>query len=118
MRFPDVPHHSLPLSYFVPQLRELREVSWTEYCNSIANALEAEIKRMKNRKPKPVKQWKPLTDTKKVIHLMKQGLSNDAIAQRTDVKVKTSTANLRQIRRRTIAAGLLPPAKPGQRDTP
>jgi hypothetical protein len=60
--------------------------------------------------------WKPTAATQHVIKLMAQGLSNDAIAEREDVKVKTTSANIRQIRKRAIDAGRLPPAKRGQRD--
>jgi DNA-binding NarL/FixJ family response regulator len=56
------------------------------------------------------KEWKPTKATQTVIKLMKQGLSNDTIAERQDVKAETSKDNLRTIRRRARKAGLLPPA--------
>jgi len=63
------------------------------------------------------KEWKPTKATRHVIDLMKQGLSNDTIAERKDVKVKTSAENLRQIRARATHSGLLQPPERGQRDT-
>jgi hypothetical protein len=60
--------------------------------------------------------WKPSKATQKVIKLMEQGLSNDTIAERSDVKAKTTAANLRQIRTRATKAGLLSTVKRGKRD--
>jgi len=68
------------------------------------------------KKAKP--PWKPNKATLKVIELMKQGLSNDAIAARRDVKVSTAATNLRQIRHRAIESGYLPREATENRDAP
>jgi hypothetical protein len=47
---------------------------------------------------------------------MEQGLSNDAIVERMDVKVTATAENLRTIRSRAIKFGLLSSSKRGQRD--
>jgi DNA-binding CsgD family transcriptional regulator len=49
---------------------------------------------------------------------MKQGLSDDAIAERQDVKVETSAANLRKIRQRARDNGYLPRREAEKRDVP
>ena len=61
------------------------------------------------------KAWNPTKPTQKVIAVMNQGLSNEAIAERADVTVARSAANLRQIRSRAIAAK--PPTGGGTRAT-
>jgi DNA-binding NarL/FixJ family response regulator len=69
----------------------------------------------KTVEPKP---WKPTKRTLRVIELMKQGLSDDAIAERQDVKVETSAANLRKIRQRARDNGYLPRREAEKRDVP
>jgi len=53
------------------------------------------------------KPWKPTQAVKHVVELMRQGLTNDAISNRADVKCSKSAANLRQIRKKAKAEGLL-----------
>ena len=60
---------------------------------------------------RPPKPWNPTKATRKVIKLMNEGLSNEALQQRTDLKVKNTAENIRQIRHRAIENGLLPPDK-------
>ncbi len=66
---------------------------------------------------KKAKSWKPTKATKKVIALMNQGLSNNAIVERADVTVTKSAANLDAIRSRARKAGLLNTPKPEKPDT-
>ncbi len=67
--------------------------------------------------PTKKKSWHPSKHTLHVIRLMKQGLSNDAILERADVKVKKSARNIRQIRSRAQRFKLLKPSENGKRDT-
>lgn len=70
------------------------------------------------RKPREPKLWRPTENVMRVITLVNQGWSNEAIADKVDVKAATTAANLRKIRSRASKAGLLPWPKPGQRDAP
>jgi hypothetical protein len=79
---------------------------------------DAVIARDKAPTGKPQKPWKPEKETRHVIKLMKQGLSNDEIAEQKDVKVSKSAVNLRKIRERARDNGYLPPLEDDKRDTP
>jgi hypothetical protein len=49
---------------------------------------------------------------------MQQGLSDDEIAERQEVKVETSAENLRKIRQRARDNGYLPRPETEKRDAP
>lgn len=74
---------------------------------TVGNGLVSNAKATPVTEPK--KPWKPSKDTKRVIDLMNQGLSNEVINERRDVKVKNTAENIRTIRSRARKAGLLRP---------
>jgi DNA-binding CsgD family transcriptional regulator len=87
----------------------------TEDARLTANADETKDKADCGRRKR--RPWTPSKATQKVIDLMGQGLSNDAIARRSDVNVSTSANNLRKIRQRARETRRLGPAQPEKRDT-